>query len=185
MDFLPYFDSSKSNTAHYALLLPWVLLLIPKLSQIQSRYGMNGCHQSKWWLFLRQCRAMVWSGLLCSSTFPLLFRESSLLLVTFVSLKEVLPNVTSVITQNPFYCEIAELSTTKKGAVNRSSVLWGTWQKWQRTVAHKWTQEPGGTSPDDCTWIYRCGFLLSMLSLYSVHSFSCMIYWRLSPTWGV
>lgn len=59
-------------------------------------------------------------------------------------------------------------SARQKGAENRPSVLWGTWQKWQRTVG---AQEPGGTSPDDCTWIYRCGFLLSMLSLYSVHFF--------------
>lgn len=45
MNFLPYSDSSKLNTAHYTLLLP--LLCIPKLSQIQSRYGMKVCRQSK------------------------------------------------------------------------------------------------------------------------------------------
>lgn len=98
MNFLPYSDSSKLNTAPYTLLLP--LLCIPKLSQIQSRYGMKVCRQSKWWLFLQQCGALVWSRLLRSGTFPWLFRESSLLLVTSVSLKEVLPNVTSVITRN-------------------------------------------------------------------------------------
>lgn len=87
MDFLRYSDSSKSNTAHCPFLLPWVVLLIPKLFQIQSKYGIKACCQPKWWLFFRQCGALVWSELLRSGTFPLLFRESSLLLVTFVSLK--------------------------------------------------------------------------------------------------
>lgn len=116
--------------------------------------------------------AALWCGPgFCAAACSLCYSgKSSLLLVTFVSLKEVLPNEhISHYTKSILLWNCWAQHNKKRG---RPSLLWGTWQKWQRTVAHKWTQELGGTSPNDCTWIYRCGFLLSVLSLYSVHFFS-------------